>query len=90
MRQITIELTEAEYKAFEYTAYSPEEWVQNLATDRSNRAKIEVSNIYIAAKNANNEAISAVGVDAQVLAAFEEGIVQTAKETEDAYLGGAG
>ena len=84
MNQITIELTDAEYKAFEYVAYSPEEWVQNLATDRSHRAKIEVSGLYINEKNAKNEAISAVGVDAQVLAAFSEGIVVTAKEKEDA------
>jgi len=84
MKQITIELTEAEYKAFEYVAYSPQEWVQNLATDRSHRAKIEVSGLYVTEKNARNEAITAVGVDAQVLAAFDEGFVVTAKEKEDA------
>ena len=88
MKEITIKLSDAEYKAFEYVAYSPEDWIQNLATDRANRAKIEVSGVYFADKNSKGEAITAVGVDAQVIAAFADGVVTTAKAREDALQAG--
>ena len=36
-------LTAVQYKAFQYVAYSPEEWIQNAATSRASAAIDEVA-----------------------------------------------
>jgi len=40
---ITVSLTAVQYKAFQYVAYSPEEWIQNAATSRASAAIDEVA-----------------------------------------------
>jgi hypothetical protein len=42
MVDITVTLTPVQYKAFQYVAYSPEEWIQNAATSRALSAIDEV------------------------------------------------
>jgi len=42
MVDITVTLTSVQYKAFQYIAYSPEEWIQNAATSRALSAIDEV------------------------------------------------
>jgi hypothetical protein len=41
--KITVELTDNEYKAFEYVAVSPEEWIKNAAHNRARQAIDEVT-----------------------------------------------
>jgi hypothetical protein len=42
MVDITVTLTSVQYKAFQYVAYSPEEWIQNAVTSRALLAIDEV------------------------------------------------
>jgi hypothetical protein len=90
MPDFTISLTDAQVKALEYVAVSPQDWIENCATARADQAKGEIVTAYVAHKNAANEAITAVGVDAQVLAAYSEGVVDTAANREAAFLSSEG
>ena len=74
----TVTLTEAQRKALEYIALDASEWINNAAISRSNNAVDEICSIYTNHKLNNNEAITAVGKDAMVLAAYSEGLVQSA------------
>jgi hypothetical protein len=76
----TVTLTEAENKAMEYTAASVQDWIDNAAHNRARIAIDEICKIYTDHKLNNNEAITVVGKDAMVLAAFEEGLVKTAAQ----------
>lgn len=89
---ITIALSESQAKAFEYITTDTQGWIENLAFNRARIATDEIVQRYVEYKNNNNEPIAAVGKDAQVLAAFEEGIVLTAAEQvaqQEALQGGA-
>jgi len=77
---ITITLSESQAKAFEYITIDTQEWIENFAFNRARIASDEIVQKYVEHKNNNNEPITAVGKDAQVLAAFEEGVVLTAAE----------
>ena len=74
----TVTLTEAQRKALEYVALDASEWINNAAISRSNNAVDEICAIYTNHKLNNNEAITVVGKDAMVLAAYSEGLVQSA------------
>jgi len=74
----TVTLTEAQRKALEYIALDASEWINNAAISRSNNAVDEICAIYTNHKLNNNEAITVVGKDAMVLAAYSEGLVQSA------------
>ena len=74
----TVTLTEAQRKALEYVAFDAGDWITNAATARSNRAIDDICAIYTKHKLDNNEAITVVGKDAMVLAAYSEGLVQSA------------
>ena len=80
MANHTVTLTDAEEKAMEYAAASVSEWIDNAAHNRARIAMDEICKIYTDHKLENNEAITVVGKDAMVLAAFEEGLVQTGAE----------
>jgi hypothetical protein len=73
----TVTLTEAENKAMEYAAADVQDWVDNAVHNRARIAIDEICKIYTEHKLSNNEAITVVGKDAMVLAAFEEGLVKT-------------
>lgn len=79
----TVTLTEAENKAMEYVAADPQEWIDNAAHNRARIAIDEICAIYTQHKLNNNEPITAVGKDAMVMAAFEEGIVKTGAERNE-------
>ena len=64
----------------EYTAASVQDWIDNAAHNRARIAIDEICKIYTDHKLNNNEAITVVGKDAMVLAAFEEGLVKTAAQ----------
>jgi hypothetical protein len=53
--EITITLTEAEYKALAYVALDPTEWVQNAATARAIAGMEEIFNAEVQAALANPE-----------------------------------
>lgn len=77
MPDITISVTETEQKCLEYAAASPQDWVDNAATNRARIAKDEIISLLVAHCNANDIAI-ATGEDAQVTQAFELEVVKTA------------
>ena len=74
----TVTLTEAQRKALEYIALDASQWINNAAISRSNNAVDEICAIYTNHKLDNNEAITVVGKDAMVLAAYSEGLIQSA------------
>ena len=74
----TVTLTEAQRKALEYIALDASEWINNAAISRSNNAVDEICAIYTNHKLENDQAITVVGKDAMVLAAYSEGIIQSA------------
>ena len=76
----TITLSEAQQKALEYIAGDVNEWIQNAVFNRIRKSSEEIIKTYVDTKLAKSEAITAVGRDAMILAAFSEGIVKTATE----------
>ena len=74
----TVTLTEAQRKALEFIALDAGEWITNAATSRSDNAINEICAIYTNHKLENDEAITVVGKDAMVLAAYSEGLIQSA------------
>ena len=76
----TISLSDAQQKAMEYVAGDVNEWIQNAVANRIRKSTEEITGIYTQTKIANNEAITAVGSDAIITAAFNENIVKTAAQ----------
>ena len=77
----TITLTEAEQKAMEYIAADVDEWITNAAKNRARIAIDQICSLYTNHKLENNEPITVVGKDAMVLAAYEEGLIKSAAQT---------
>lgn len=73
----TITLTETEKKAMEYITHDVDDWITNTATARARIAKDEIIAKLVAHCNENSIAL-AVGEDAQVLQAYELGVVEAA------------
>jgi hypothetical protein len=78
---ITITLTDTEYKALEYVALSPQDWADNALKNRARIAKEEIVAELVKYCNANSVAL-AVGEDAQVAQAYELGVVKTAADQQ--------
>jgi len=76
---ITITLTETEYKALEFAASSPQDWAENALKERARIAKDKIIEKLVAYCNANSIAL-AVGEDAQVQQAYDLKIIETAAE----------
>lgn len=85
MATLTIEITATELKAMEYITASPQDWADNVVTNRARIAIDEIIAVLTAYCN-ENEIAMAVGRDAQVTQAFELNIVQTAA-AQNAALG---
>lgn len=75
MPDITISVTDTEFKGLEFAAVSPQEWADNAVTVRANIAVSDIVALLVAHCNANDIAL-AVGRDAQVTQAYELGVVQ--------------
>lgn len=73
----TITLTEIEKKSLEYITSNIDSWITNAATARSEIAKKEIIEKLVLHCNENSIAL-AVGEDAQVLQAYELGVVEAA------------
>ena len=76
----TITLTEAENLAFQYVAADPQEWIDNAATNRARIAIDEICDLYVKYKLDNNQPITSTNKPDMVLAAYEEGLIKTAKQ----------
>lgn len=79
MTTITIELTDTQNKSLEYAATSPQDWAENVVTERARIAQEEIIAKLVEHCNANEIAI-AVGEDAQVAQAYDLGVVKTATQ----------
>ena len=84
MPNITVVLTEAQNKCLEYAALSVQNWADNALHNRARVAQEEIIAALVAHCNENDVAI-ATGADAQVIQAFDLGVVKTAaKRNEEA------
>jgi len=79
---ITVTISDTEYKALEFVANNPTEWIQNMVTARALSAKQEISKVYVDLKTEQGQAIPGGGIDAHVTAAYAENIVQTIAQRE--------
>ena len=82
MPNITVTITDTQNKCLEYSAYSVQDWCENLIHERARIAQEEIISKLITHCNANNIAI-ATGADAQVTQAYSLGVVKTAKQITD-------
>jgi len=82
MANITVSITSTQQKCLEYTAYSIQDWAENLIHNRARVAQEEIIAKLIAHCNSNNIAL-AVGVDAQITQAYTLGVVDTAQNISD-------
>lgn len=81
MTNITITLTETQYKGLEYAALSPEDWATNAVTERA-----RISNDEIIQKTVEYCLTNAIQIPATrediVAFAFANGVVKTAAERQ--------
>ena len=82
MPDITVSLTDTEFKSLEYAAASVQDWADNALKNRARKAKEQIIALNTAHCNTNSIAI-AVGEDAQVTQAFDLGIVQRLADIVD-------
>jgi hypothetical protein len=87
MKQITLELTDTEFMALEWVTPDILEWVQNAAANRARIASEDIIALLVTHCNKSQIAL-AVGADAQILQAYELGIVKKATEVAAAPLPG--
>lgn len=74
--EITITLTDTEYKSLQYAAMSVQNWADNALHNRARIAKEEIIALLVKHCNENNIQL-ATGEDAQVTQAFDLGVVKT-------------
>ena len=77
MKTITVNLTDTQWKALQYVAEDPEDWFKGWAQGRADVAAKDIVRLYTDTKVQNNQAITAVGTEAIVQAAYDEKIIQT-------------
>ncbi len=78
-KEITIEITDTEFRCLEYSTSEPTDFVENFATFQARVAKEEILKLLMAHCNENDIAI-ATGEDAQVEQAYTLGVVKTGKQ----------
>ena len=79
MASYTITLTDTEVKSLEYSVEEIQDWVENIAKNRARKSKDEIIALNTEHCNANKFAI-AVGEDAQIIQAYDLGVVKTGKQ----------
>tara|TARA_B100000886_G_scaffold93753_1_gene62006 strand:- start:493 stop:750 length:258 start_codon:yes stop_codon:yes gene_type:complete len=82
----TITLTDTEKKSMDYITTDIDDWITNVAKVRARVAKDAIISLNTAHCNANNISI-AVGEDAQIIQAYDLGVVKTQAE-RDAEVSG--
>jgi len=73
----TITLTTTEQKSLEYITHDVDDYITNFSKERARIAKLEIISKLVAHCNENDIAL-AVGEDAQILQAYELGVVSAA------------
>ena len=73
----TITLTTTEQKSLEYITPDVDDYITNFSKERARLAKLDIISLLVAHCNANSVAL-AVGEDAQILQAYELGVVSAA------------
>jgi hypothetical protein len=81
MVDITVTLTPVQYKAFQYVAYSPEEWIQNAATSRALSAIDEVVKNEVQ-RMMNDPTVTIIPADKDTI--VMNCVQPTAQQTQDA------
>jgi hypothetical protein len=81
MTNITVELSDTEYKAMQFIAFSPQDWVDNVVRNRARKAIDSICEIVIEHCNENGIAI-AVGKEAQVAQAYELDLVDNLADVD--------
>jgi len=81
MPTITIELTDTQYKGLEYVALSPEDWAENVVTERARIANDEIVDITVSHCLDNDIQVPATRA-AIVAYAFDNDLVKTAAERQ--------
>ena len=82
MAEIKVTVTDTQVKCLEYTAYSVQDWSDNVIHNRARIAQDEIIAKLVEHCNANSIAL-AVGIDAQVTQAYTLKVVDTAKNVTD-------
>ena len=78
---VTVTLTPVQYKAFQYVAYSPEEWIQNAAVSRAISAIDEVYKKEIE-RMMSDPTVTSIPADKEII--VMNCTQPTAKQTQDA------
>lgn len=82
MANITIELTETEFKAMEYVAFSPQDWADNAVANRARIAIDEIVQLYT--QRALDEGVQIpMTKDEIVVDAYARGWIKTAAQRND-------
>lgn len=79
MPNITITLTDTQYKGLEYAASSPQDWAENAVTERCRIANDEIVQMTVAHCLDNGIQVPTTR-EAIVAYAFDNGIVKTAAQ----------
>ena len=79
MPDITITLTDTQYKGLEYAAASPQDWAENAITERARIANDEIVQMTVAHCLDNGVQVPTTR-EAIVAYAFDNGIVKTAAQ----------
>ena len=77
MKTITVQLTDTQWSALQYIAEDPEDWIKGWVIGRADTAAKDIVRLYTDDKVQKGEAISPVGTDAIVRAAYDEKLVMT-------------
>jgi hypothetical protein len=77
MPNITIELTDTQYKGLEYAALSPQEWAENAVTERARVANDEI--VQLTVQHCLDNGIQVPATRELIVAyAFDNDVVKTA------------
>ena len=89
MPDITVTLTDTQYKGLEYAALSPQEWADNALTNRARIANDEIVNLTV--QHCLDNGIQVPATREEIVAyAFDNDIVKTAAVRQaEAELAGA-
>lgn len=82
---ITITLSNAEFKSLQYVAVDPEEWIDNAAKNRAREAQAEIVTLYT--NRALDEGISIPATRDEIVDdAYTRGWVTTLSSQHEAFL----
>lgn len=85
MPDITITLTDTQYKGLEYVALSPEDWAENAVTERARIANDEI--VQLTVQYCLDNSIQIPSTREEIVAyAFANGVVKTAANRQQEAL----